>query len=70
MISIENGTFGWNKETTVLRNINLQIQPRKLCGIIGEVGSGKSSLLSSMLGELEKESGNVNINTVRIYSMK
>ena len=29
--------------------------------VVGTVGSGKSSLVSAMLGELEKRSGRVNV---------
>ena len=35
-----------------LSNINLEINPSELVCIIGEVGSGKSSLLNSILGEM------------------
>ncbi|XP_058792373.1 multidrug resistance-associated protein 1 isoform X4 [Phymastichus coffea] len=60
---IENGNFAWdseNIEKPVLRNINLQIKPGQLVAVVGTVGSGKSSLISAMLGEMEKLSGRVN----------
>lgn len=57
---IENGTFTWGDETSVLRNINLQIESRKCVAVVGQVGSGKSSLISAFLGEMEKVSGRVN----------
>ena len=33
----------------------------ELLQVVGTVGSGKSSLVSAMLGELEKRSGRVNV---------
>ncbi|KAF3420729.1 LOW QUALITY PROTEIN: hypothetical protein E2986_00606 [Frieseomelitta varia] len=57
---IENGTFTWdleNIERPTLRNINLHGQ---LIAVVGTVGSGKSSLLSALLGEMDKISGRVN----------
>jgi len=36
-----------------------------LTAIVGQVGVGKSSLLSAMLGEMEKLSGRVNLRVCR-----
>ncbi|KAG7197437.1 hypothetical protein KM043_013293 [Ampulex compressa] len=60
---IENGNFTWDMENAdrpVLRNINFQIEPGQLIAIVGTVGSGKSSLVSALLGEMDKISGRVN----------
>ncbi|KAG5674807.1 hypothetical protein PVAND_004755 [Polypedilum vanderplanki] len=57
---IENGTFSWGDENSTLKNINMQIESNKLVAIVGSVGSGKSSLISAFLGEMEKISGRVN----------
>ncbi|KAK9303949.1 hypothetical protein QLX08_004533 [Tetragonisca angustula] len=60
---IENGTFAWdleNIERPTLRNINLHVEQGQLIAVVGTVGSGKSSLLSALLGEMDKISGRVN----------
>ncbi|KOC70044.1 Multidrug resistance-associated protein 1 [Habropoda laboriosa] len=60
---IENGTFAWDVENTdkpTLKNINLQVEQGQLIAVVGTVGSGKSSLLSALLGEMDKISGRVN----------
>lgn len=57
---IENGTFSWGGEVSVLKNINLQVEKTKCVAVVGTVGSGKSSLLSALLGEMDKISGRVN----------
>lgn len=56
---IENGTFNWG-EDPILKNINLRVQNRTLTAVVGTVGSGKSSLISALLGEMEKVQGRVN----------
>lgn len=57
---MENGTFSWGEEETVLKNINVRVDKGKLAAVVGTVGSGKSSLLSALLGEMERVSGRVN----------
>ena len=39
-------------EILLLKDINLQVMRGEFVVIIGEIGSGKSSLLSSIVGEL------------------
>uniref|UniRef100_A0A665TRP0 ABC-type glutathione-S-conjugate transporter n=1 Tax=Echeneis naucrates TaxID=173247 RepID=A0A665TRP0_ECHNA len=59
---IENGTFSWSTEgPPCLRRINVRVPRGSLVAVVGHVGSGKSSLLSAMLGETEKRSGQVTV---------
>ncbi|KAK3094622.1 hypothetical protein FSP39_004144, partial [Pinctada imbricata] len=62
-ISIENGSFTWDREdpNVTLKNIEVKVPDGKLVAVVGQVGSGKSSLISAILGELEKLSGEVNV---------
>ena len=60
-IVVENATFSWTKGSDlILKNISFEIKKNKLVAVVGRVGSGKSSLLSALLGEMEKLEGNVN----------
>lgn len=60
-VEVKDGTFSWDDETAdeVLKNINFEIKKGELTAIVGTVGSGKSSLLASVLGEMHKISGKV-----------
>ena len=42
--------------------IDIKIERGKLVAIVGAVGSGKSSTISAMLGEMEKIQGEVLLN--------
>ncbi|ALC40250.1 CG31793, partial [Drosophila busckii] len=45
----------------VLVDINLRLELAQLVAVIGPVGSGKSSLIQAILGELPAESGSLNL---------
>ncbi|KAG8064047.1 hypothetical protein GUJ93_ZPchr0004g38273 [Zizania palustris] len=46
---------------TVLKRIEVEVRRGELAAVVGTVGSGKSSLLSCIMGEMHKVSGNVSI---------
>ncbi|CAG2060181.1 unnamed protein product [Timema podura] len=58
---IENGSFSWGRgDDPILRNINVTVKEGALLAVVGTVGSGKTSLISAFLGEMDKLSGRVN----------
>jgi ATP-binding cassette subfamily C (CFTR/MRP) protein 1 len=59
---IKDGNFSWDGKEPMLKNINMDIKRRLLTAIVGPVGSGKSSLISAYLGEMEKHAGDVNLD--------
>lgn len=62
-ISVKDGIFMWEKTNSkpTLTDINVNVPKGGLVAVVGMVGSGKSSLLSSMLGEMEKVQGQVQV---------
>ncbi|XP_019116392.2 ATP-binding cassette sub-family C member 2 [Larimichthys crocea] len=61
-ISICDGSFAWEKEAEpMLKNVSLDIKPGRLVAVVGAVGSGKSSLMSALLGEMHSTKGFINI---------
>ncbi|XP_069754521.1 ATP-binding cassette sub-family C member 8 isoform X2 [Narcine bancroftii] len=59
-IKVTNGFFTWTSDgAPTLSNIDIKIPHGQLTMIVGQVGCGKSSLLLAILGEMQKNSGNV-----------
>ncbi|ULT79398.1 hypothetical protein L3Y34_010197 [Caenorhabditis briggsae] len=63
-VKIDDGAFAWGpkEEDKSLHNISFDIKRGQLVAVIGRVGSGKSSLLHALLGEMNKLSGSVQVN--------
>ena len=66
LISYSNVSI-WQQEQEILENISFSINPREFVYLIGKVGSGKSTFLKSIYGELDIKDGNA---TVLGYDMK
>jgi ABC-type multidrug transport system fused ATPase/permease subunit len=61
-VEIQDGSFRWEmSQQPTLSNVNLRVSGNKLVAIVGTVGSGKSSILGAILGELKKLNGRVTI---------
>lgn len=52
----------------VLQGVDLELPQGSLCCIVGKVGSGKSSLLHAILGEMDRVSGTTETNGVISYA--
>ncbi|XP_018091823.1 multidrug resistance-associated protein 1 isoform X2 [Xenopus laevis] len=59
-INMKDATFSWSRnDPPSLEDIDLSIPEGSLVAVVGQVGCGKSSLLSALLGEMEKQDGYV-----------
>ncbi|XP_020593694.1 ABC transporter C family member 5 [Phalaenopsis equestris] len=68
-IEIKDGEFCWDPESSkpTLSSIQLKVEKGKRVAVCGAVGSGKSSFLSCILGEIPKISGEVRISGSAAY---
>ncbi|KAI8624704.1 putative ABC multidrug transporter [Xylariaceae sp. FL1651] len=61
-VVIRNGSFGWEADKFILRNINTHLSESSFTVIVGPVGSGKSTMCKALLGEIPFSEGNVTLS--------
>ncbi|CAG9322899.1 unnamed protein product [Blepharisma stoltei] len=66
-VEIKNCSFECEGKT-LLNCINLNLKKNEFIAIVGPVGSGKSSLLNAIMGELKVESGEICVNDQIAYA--
>ena len=71
LISVRN-LHKWYSGVHALRGINLDVQPREVCGLVGDNGAGKSTLIKILAGVLSPDRGEIRIGgqPVKINSPK
>ncbi|KAK3032480.1 hypothetical protein RJ639_037293 [Escallonia herrerae] len=68
-MEIVDGRFSWDisSPNPTLKEINIKVSHGMRVAVCGTVGSGKSSFLSCILGEMPKLSGNVRLSGTKAY---
>lgn len=67
-IKINNLSFNYSTNKTVLNNISFIIPKGKFVGIIGPSGVGKTTFVDILLGLLEPTNGSITVDSVNIFS--
>ncbi|KAF5021710.1 hypothetical protein F66182_6267 [Fusarium sp. NRRL 66182] len=69
-IIIRDGTFSWNRheDKNTLKGIDYTAYKGELSCVVGRVGAGKSSFLQSILGDLWKVNGDVEVRGTVAYA--
>lgn len=70
MFEIKNGSFGYEKNKTILSDINLKLGTRAILSILGPNGVGKTTLVKCMLGLLKWTSGETLLYGKPLKSLK
>lgn len=60
-IRLEEATFEWTADAVALHAATLVVKPGELVCVVGAVGSGKSALVSALLGDLNLRDGRAQV---------
>lgn len=63
MVNVDNLFFGYDKDKPLIKDLSFKIQKGDKICVIGKNGKGKSTLLKILIGELQKDKGDLVINT-------
>ncbi len=63
-VSFKNVEFGYDDETKILKNIDVEINPRQIVGITGKSGCGKSTMAKLIQGLYRPQSGIVALDNI------
>ena len=70
-IKLDNVDFSYNnKETKILRSVNISIPGEKMTALVGHSGAGKSTILNLIPRFYNADSGDIKIDNQSIYDSK
>ena len=61
-IEMKDVSFGYRKDTPVVKHVNLTIEKGEWVSILGHNGSGKSTISKLIIGLLKAQSGEIIID--------
>ena len=69
-VTIKNLSYSYDGINDVLKNVNMEIKKGEKIGIIGQIGSGKTTLMNILSGFLEIPNNTIYINDIDINEYK
>ncbi|OUR96903.1 metal ABC transporter permease [Halobacteriovorax marinus] len=66
VIEFKNVNFGYNKDRTILKNVNFKINPGETLAVVGGSGSGKSTILRLLFRFYDVNAGSVLVDGIDI----
>ncbi|MBD5522225.1 MAG: ABC transporter ATP-binding protein [Lachnospiraceae bacterium] len=58
-VSLENVSFGYTKEHTIIKGLNLNAESGKLVAVVGSTGAGKTTLINLLMRFYDVDSGRI-----------
>lgn len=68
-IEFQNVTFGYQRHSPVLKDINFKIEPGEMIGVVGRSGSGKSTIVNLICRFYDVDEGRVLVDGVDVRNL-
>lgn len=68
-IELKNIDFSYTEAVAVLQNINLRLDAGKTCVLLGASGTGKTSILRLILGQLKTQAGEILLDNEKLENI-
>lgn len=65
-VQFNNVTFAYNDDQSILKNVNITIEPGQTVAIVGQTGSGKTSLVKLINRTFDVQQGSVLVDGVNV----
>lgn len=65
-VKLEDVSFGYTKEQTIIKGLNLHAKPGKLVAIVGPTGAGKTTLINLLMRFYDIDSGSISVENQNI----
>ncbi len=69
-VDIEDVSFSYNKETSLIEDLNLSITKGQRVAIVGPTGAGKSTLINLLMRFYDVDKGNIMIDGIDIRDLR
>ena len=68
-VCFENVKFGYDPEKVIIHDFSLCVQPGQTCAIVGETGSGKTTLVKLLMRFYEPQQGRITLDGIDLATL-
>lgn len=69
-VKIDHVDFSYNKESELINDFNLYVEPGQRIAIVGPTGSGKTTIINLLMRFYDSDAGEIEVNGTNIKAMK
>ncbi len=69
-VSIENASFGYDKEQMIIKHLNLEVKEGSQIAIVGPTGAGKTTLVNLLMRFYDVDEGSIKLDGVDVKNIR